>query len=100
MPIQIAPRCPIRTTLELVGGKWRLALLASVATSPRRFGEIKQQITAIGDKMLHQELETLQQNHLLHKDANGYYHLTPAGRGALPLLDAMREFAQHYENHI
>lgn len=101
-PVTITPRCPIRTTLELVGGKWRLLVLHQLAGGATRFGELKRLLPGISEKMLVQELKFLTDAGLLARHNYGEvpprveYELTEAGRAALPLVAAAATFGQHY----
>jgi DNA-binding HxlR family transcriptional regulator len=101
--INITARCPIRTTLELIGGKWKLLILFQLAEQPLRFSELKRQIPDISEKMLIQELKTLAESKLVNRINHGEvpprveYELTERGRHALPLIEEMRNFALAYE---
>jgi DNA-binding HxlR family transcriptional regulator len=99
---QISNRCPIRTTLELLGGKWRLLILVQLVERPLRLSEIRQRIPDISEKMLIQELKIMADSRLVLRTNHGEvpprvtYELTALGRNILPLLDAMRDFAESY----
>lgn len=94
------PRCPIRTTLEVVGGKWRLLIIQQLRQGPLRFGEIAHAIPEISEKMLTQELHHLQQQQLIARVGEGRYQLTDAGALALPLIAAMADFGRAYEARV
>ena len=103
-PIIITARCPIRTTLELLGGKWKLLIIFQLAQQPARLSELRRQLPDISEKMLIQELKTLIEHDLVARTNYGEvpprvdYRLTDKGRLALPLIEAMRNFALQYEN--
>lgn len=98
----LLPRCPVRTTLELLGGKWRLLLIAQLAETPLRPVELRRRVPEISETVLNRELRFLEQNHLIGREtaATGprrtVYSLTERGRAALPLLEAMAGFARAY----
>lgn len=94
------PRCPIRTTLDVVGGKWALLIIQQLRAGPKRFGEITHAIPEISEKMLTQELRHLQQQQLVARADEGHYQLTAAGELALPLIAAMAEFGRAYEAQV
>jgi DNA-binding HxlR family transcriptional regulator len=102
--IRLTARCPIRTTLELLGGKWKLLILFQLADKPRRLSELKRQIPDISEKMLIQELKNLIQSGLVERKNFGEvpprveYELKPIGYQALPLIAEMKKFATEYEN--
>jgi DNA-binding HxlR family transcriptional regulator len=105
MKISITNRCPIRTTLELVGGKWRLLILFQLSHGPLRLSQLKANIPDISEKMLIQELKVLADSRLVLRTNYGEvpprveYTLTETGKETLPLMAAMRTFALAYESH-
>jgi DNA-binding HxlR family transcriptional regulator len=98
----LSPKCPIRTTLSLVGGKWKLLVIYQLAEGPLRLSQLKQNIPDISEKMLVETLKTLVQDHLVHRENFGEvpprveYSLTAQGRLALPLMASMIQFSQQY----
>lgn len=101
--IKITARCPIRTTLELVGGKWKLLIMFQLAAQPLRLSELKKRIPDISEKMLIQELKNLVDSKLVERKNYGEvpprveYHLNDLGKKILPLISEMRSFAVAYE---
>ncbi|MEO1411455.1 MAG: helix-turn-helix domain-containing protein [Bacteroidota bacterium] len=102
--IYITPRCPIRTTLELVGGKWKLVILQQLlAGEELRLSQLKSLIPDISEKMLIQELKTMGISGLVSRKNYGEvpprvgYTITDKGRHVAPLIEAMARFAQQYE---
>lgn len=65
LPLKITAKCPIRTTTDLVGGKWKLLILFQLSTQRLRLSELKKIIPGISEKMLIQELRTLVDNNLV-----------------------------------
>lgn len=106
--IRVTARCPIRTTLELLGGKWKLLILVQLAAQPLRLSELRRLIPDISEKMLIQELKNLQESRLVLRQNFGEvpprveYELTPMGRHALPLVAEMKHFADLYaeQSHL
>lgn len=101
--IKVTPRCPIRTTQELIGGKWKLLIVFQLAAKPLRLSELRRSIPDISEKMLIQELKNLTNSNLVDRHNFGEvpprveYKLTPIGHKILPLITEMKNFAQHYE---
>jgi DNA-binding HxlR family transcriptional regulator len=102
--IKVTARCPIRTTIDLLGGKWKLLILFQLAGGALRLSVLKRQIPDISEKMLIQELKLLQDSQLVARNNFGEvpprveYELTEKGRQALPLIEAMARFANAYQN--
>ncbi|SFF02313.1 winged helix-turn-helix transcriptional regulator [Thermoflexibacter ruber] len=101
--IYITVRCPIRTTLELLGGKWKLLILHQLYDKTLRLSELKNLIPDISEKMLIQELKNLADSGLVIRNNFGEvpprveYSLTEKGRNVKPLIEQMIAFAKHYE---
>lgn len=97
---KVTPRCPIRTTLELVGGKWKLLIIIQLAREAKRLSKLKRDIPDISEKMLIQELKNLVDSELVIRKNYGEvpprveYALTEKGRLALPLIGHMKDFAE------
>lgn len=103
-PLKITAKCPIRTTLELVGGKWKLLILFQLKEKPMRLFELKNQIPDISEKMLIQELKILVDSRLVDRHNFGEvpprveYALTEKGVHIFPLIAEMRNFALKYQD--
>lgn len=99
---KVTPRCPIRTTLEMLGGKWRLLIIGQIGEQTLRYGQLKSTIPDISEKMLIQELKVLVDNELVLRQNHGEvpprvdYSLTDKGKKALVLIDHLREFGEDY----
>ncbi len=56
---------PISDALEALEGRWKLLILFSLSSGPRRFKEIAREVGAITDKVLSKELKLLEENKLI-----------------------------------
>ncbi len=105
-PEKITPRCPIRTTLELLGGKWKLLIISQLSDDRLRLSALKRQIPDISEKMLIQELKTLVDSGLVSRINYGEvpprveYELTTSGKKALPLIVQIRDFGLDYQENL
>jgi len=104
--LKITARCPIRTTTDLIGGKWKLLILFQLSLEPLRPSQLKRLIPDISEKMLIQELKALTDSNLVSRNNFGEipprveYELTSVGHKIMPLIAEMRNFATHYENEV
>jgi DNA-binding HxlR family transcriptional regulator len=104
--IKVTARCPIRTTLELVGGKWKLLIMFQLANRPLRLSELRRQIPDISEKMLIQELKILIDGKLVERRNFGEvpprveYELNALGQKIMPIIAEMKNFAQLYESEL
>lgn len=100
--IKVEPRCPIRTTMELVGGKWRLLILFQLREENLRTSEIRRRIDGISEKVLIRELKALVVQQLIvrhdfsEQPPRVEYEITEKGLTALPLIKAMKAFSDDY----
>ena len=92
--------CPVKLTLELLGGKWTLLILFQLTDGVMRYGELKKAIPIISEKMLIQELNKLVENKLVSKKSYPQippkveYRLTELGLKTLPIIDKLFDFGQ------
>jgi DNA-binding HxlR family transcriptional regulator len=101
--VMLHPRCPIRTALELIGGKWKLLIVQSIGIQALRLYQIRAALPDISEKMLIQELKNLCETGLVERHNYGEvpprveYQLTELGRLALPLIGNLADFGIQYE---
>ena len=90
--------CPVRKSLELLGGKWTLLILFQINERVIRYGELKRCIPKISEKMLIHELNSLVANKLVSKKSypeippKVEYSLTDLGLKTLPIVDKLATF--------
>ena len=58
---------PIRDTLDVISGKWKLQIIISLEAGNRRFNEIQRSIPKLTPKVLAKELKDLEQNGLIKR---------------------------------
>ena len=93
------PRCPIRYSLELLSGKWKLPIICSLSSGVKRWGELKRTLPGITNTMLANTLAELSEAGLV--DRRQYnemplrveYSLTPEGRKLSPILGTLGQWA-------
>ena len=89
--------CPVESTIELIGGKYKALILWHLSEKTLRFSELKKYISGATAKMLTQQLRELEAHDLIHREVfpiippKVEYSLTELGRSLLPILVAMRD---------
>ncbi|MEU3980685.1 helix-turn-helix domain-containing protein [Streptomyces sp. NPDC026672] len=84
--------------LEVVGRRWTGAILVALTEQPRRFGEFRQLIPGLSDRMLSLRLKELKAQKLLERHVvpatpvQVSYALTPLGRDLTAALQPLRAF--------
>lgn len=97
------PRCPVETTLLLIGDKWKVMILRDLMTGTKRFGALRKSIPAISQKMLTQQLRAMEADGLVHREVYAEvpprveYSLTETGESLRPVLDAMSVWGRQYQ---
>jgi DNA-binding HxlR family transcriptional regulator len=93
-----AHSCPVRHTLDLIGGKWKLPIISLLSQGTLRFTEIERALTGVSARMLIKELKELETHGLLTRTVFAVvpprveYCLTDAGRSLGPMLSVMHEW--------
>lgn len=64
---------PVRDTLDVIGGKWKLLILISVWEGNKHFREIERSIPKLSTKVLAKELKEMEANKLITRTiVNGF----------------------------
>ena len=91
--------CPVITTLEVIGGKWKPAILWELQNQDvSRFGELKRAVAGITQKMLTQQLRELEDDGIVQRKVYAEvpprveYQLTAYGKTLRSILDEMAEW--------
>lgn len=58
---------PIKDALDIIGGKWKLLILISIAKGNSHFREIERSIPKLSTKVLAKELKELEVNKLIKR---------------------------------
>jgi DNA-binding HxlR family transcriptional regulator len=85
--------CPVELALEVLGGKWRVVILAHVKEGAQRYAELRRRIPRMSEKMLTQRLRELVESGLLAHRA-GAYRLTERGDRARKALGELHSFGE------
>jgi len=85
--------CPLASTLNMIGGKWKPMILHMLSAGTMRFGELKKNIPPISQKMLTQQLRELELDGIICRKIypevppKVEYSLTERGASLRPILD-------------
>lgn len=58
---------PVRDTLEVINGKWKLPIIISIGVGNERFTDIQESIPGLTPKVLAKELKDLEQHQLIKR---------------------------------
>lgn len=98
--------CSMELTLDIIGGKWKPIIIWHLGKRPLRFNELKRTLPNITQKMLTQQLRSLEENKLINRHVFSQvppkveYSLTQLGESLLPILENLCEWAIKYTDLI
>jgi len=94
--------CPIARSLDAIGDWWSLLIVRDALVGRRRFGEFQKSL-GLAKNILTVRLRTLVDRGILQmapaSDGSVYqeYVLTPKGRGIFPILVALRQWNEEFD---
>jgi len=94
--------CPIRTVLDILGGKWAFSIVYSLLDGKKRFKELERSIEGINTRMLVKELKSMEENKIIVREAFATipptveYSLTEKGRKLEPILAELYKWGLEY----
>lgn len=100
--MQTQKNCPVETTLNMIGGKYKALILWHLSGGTLRFSELHKLIANATPKMLTQQLRELENDMLIHREVYPIvppkveYSLTELGKSLMPVLMAMRNWGADY----
>lgn len=101
------PECPVATTVQLIGNKWKLLILRNlIYNGTQRFGDFLKTIPAISKKVLTDDLRALESDGIINREVFAEvpprveYSLSPLGLSLKPVLDAMFDWGTEYKAGI
>jgi DNA-binding HxlR family transcriptional regulator len=96
--------CPIARALDVIGDWWSLLIIRDALLGRRRFGEFQKSL-GLAKNILTTRLRTLVDRGILEmapaSDGSAYqeYVPTPKGRGIFPILVALRQWSEEFDEH-
>ncbi|WP_089788162.1 winged helix-turn-helix transcriptional regulator [Chitinophaga sp. YR573] len=96
----------IHDTLDLLNGKWKIAIIGSLSFGKRRFMELQREVEGVGSKMLSKELRDLEMNELVKrtvydtKPVTVEYELTPYGKTLEDIIGELAKWGLKHRKRI
>ena len=98
------PECPVATTVQLIGNKWKLLILRNLRIRPWRFNELQKSLEGISQKVLTESLRSMEADGIIVRTVYAEvpprveYSLSELGDTMRPILDAMEKWGNDYKN--
>ncbi len=92
--------CPIRATLKIIGGKWKLLIIYQVKEEKKRFGELLKILPDITKQMLTKNLRELEKDGIINRKIYPVvppkveYSLTKDGETLIPVLEIIEAWGK------
>jgi DNA-binding HxlR family transcriptional regulator len=96
------PFCPVATTVELIGNKWKLLIMRELLTGTKRFNELHKSIDGISQKVLTENLRKMEKDGIVDRKAYAVvppkveYSLSELGNSLRPIIDSMSDWGTAY----
>lgn len=97
------PACPVATTVQLIGSKWKILIMRNLLVRPWRFNELRKDLEGISQKVLTDSLRSMEEDGLITRTVypevppRVEYALSELGESMRPILDAMEQWGTAYK---
>lgn len=100
------PACPVATTVQLIGSKWKLLIMRNLLKRPWRFNELRRDLGGISQKVLTDSLRSMEEDGIITRTVypevppRVEYALSDLGESMRPIIQAMEQWGTEYKkNH-
>ena len=100
---ELLPECPVATTVQLIGNKWKLLIMRNLLVRPWRFNELHKNLEGISQKVLTDSLRSMEEDGIITRTAypevppRVEYALSDLGESMRPILNSMQEWGENYK---
>lgn len=100
------PECPVATTVQMIGSKWKLLILRDLLTGKKRYNELKRSLPDISQKVLTASLKSMVNDGLVIRTAypevppRVEYSLSELGESMRPVIQSMETWGSYYKDQI
>ena len=100
------PKCPVETTLKMIGKRWKIIILRELLPGTKRFGELKKSVSGISQKVLTANLRQMEEDGLVIREVFNEvpprvdYTLTDVGYSLASVLDSMADWGEGYKKFL
>ena len=100
------PACPVATTVQMIGSKWKLLIMRDLLRRPWRFNELKKDLEGISQKVLTDSLRSMEADGIVTRTVypevppRVEYALSDLGESMRPIMDAMEIWRTEYKKSM
>ena len=98
--------CPVRTTIDVIEGKWKPIIINALKSRPLRFGQLRREVPEATKKVLTAQLRELEFAEVVFRKDFGNsqdhlsYALTTYGRTLVPILIHMAQWGATHKKRL
>lgn len=99
------PACPVATTVQLIGSKWKLLIMQNLLQRSWRFNELRKSLEGISQKVLTDSLRSMEEDGIITRTVypevppRVEYALSDLGESMRPIMNAMEEWGTNYKEN-
>lgn len=96
--------CRVESTIQAIGGRWKVLVIHHLLEGTRRFGELTRLLKGVSARTLTRQLRELEESDIINRYVHQQippkveYSLTPLGLTLKPVLFAMHDWGEAFEN--
>ena len=100
------PECPVATTVQLIGNKWKLLILRNLLVRPWRFNELLKSIPGLSQKVLTDNLRAMENDGIITRTVypevppRVEYALSELGESMRPIIKALEIWGTDYQKLV
>ena len=100
------PACPVATTVQMIGSKWKLLIMRNLLARPWRFNELKKNLEGISQKVLTDSLRSMEDDGIITRTVypevppRVEYALSELGESMRPIINSMEAWGISYKETI
>lgn len=98
------PACPVATTVQMIGSKWKLLIMRNLLARSWRFNELQRDLQGISQKVLTDSLRSMETDGIIIRTVfpevppRVEYSLSDLGETMRPIIFAMETWGTDYKN--
>jgi DNA-binding HxlR family transcriptional regulator len=99
------PECPVATTVQLIGSKWKLLIMRNLLQRPWRFNELRKTLPGISQKVLTDSLRSMEADGIVTRTVypevppRVEYCLSELGETMRPIIKSMEAWGTDYKQN-
>ncbi len=100
------PECPVATTVQIIGSKWKLLILRDLLTGTKRYNEFRKSLPDISQKVLAETLKSMVDDGIVIRTAypevppRVEYHLSETGESMRDVIETMERWGKDYKKKL